>query len=58
MQKYPEEILARVLVPAGGTPRPHYELLHLPFIKDKKEVVVNLVLVALVPDGRSFGCRA
>lgn len=52
MQKYPEEILARVLVPAGGTPRPHYELLHLPFIKDKKEVVVNLVLVALVPDGR------
>lgn len=52
MQKYPEEILARVLVPAGGTPRAHYELLHLPFIKDKKEVVVNLVLVALVPDGR------
>ena len=50
MQTYPEEILSRVLVPIGGSSRQHYELLHLPFNKEDREVTVNLVLVAQITE--------
>ena len=52
MQNYPEEILDRVLVPTGGAPRRHYELLHLPITREDLVTAVNLVLVAQVADSK------